>query len=416
MSSHITANRPSRAGRFSAALLSLALVLLASCGSSSSSPSALATAAAFRSRSPIVIGAAVAESGVISPYDLPPLTAVKLAIADINERGGVLGRPLKLVVADMQSVPSDGPRAALTVLAAGAQFVIVSCDYDNGAPAAVTAQAKGVVAFSTCAGAPQFGPQGVGPLAYTMATAAQTEGVIMSDFAASKGCKRGYLFEDTDLQYFRSVAAGFRQAFSETGGKLIATSTFTQASVNPPAVVDKFLAVTPRPQCVLLAFNPSFGGGVLRQLRASGYTGSIFGTNAWDGDYWKKLSPHLSNFYYSAFGSIYGDDPNPAANRLVARWRAANGGALPTNDNLITGYSVIQAFARAVTAARSTQGSAVAAELNKFKNVPLLVGPTTFTRSVHIAVVRRMAVMQIRDGKTSFLKMLSPAQTPTITP
>jgi branched-chain amino acid transport system substrate-binding protein len=249
-----------------------------------------------------------------------------------------------------------------------------------------------------------------------MATAAQTEGVIMSDFAASKGCKRGYLLEDTDLQYFRSVAAGFQQAFPETMGDLVATSTFTQASVNASAVVNKFLAVTPPPQCALLAFNPSFGGAVLRQLRASGYSGPIFGTNAWDGDYWKKLSPHLSNFYYSTFASIYGDDPNPAVNQLVARWRAAKGGALPTNANLITGYSVLEAFAKAVTAARSTRGAAIAAQLNKFKDVPLLVGPTTYTPSIHIAVVRPMAVMQIRNGKTSFLRMLAPAQTPRITP
>jgi branched-chain amino acid transport system substrate-binding protein len=346
----------------------------------------------------------------LAPFDLPPLTAAKLAVADINKQGGVLGRPLKLVVSDMHSVPSDGPRAALAVLGAGAQMVIVSCDYDIGSPAATTAQAQGKIAFSTCAGSFQFGPKGLGPLAYTMGSAAQTEGVVESPFAVKvKGCKTGYLLTDTDLQYFKNVALGWQQGFPAAGGKIVGSQTFTQAGLNAPAVVDKFLAVSPRPQCALLAFNAFDGGAVVRQLRASGFTGPIFGSNSWDGDYWKKLSPHLSNFYFTNYGSIYGDDPNAAVNQLVTRWRAANGGTLPENSNLLTGYAVIQAWAKAANMAGSLDTTKIAAELDKFTNVPLIVGPTTFSApGLHISLQRPMEIMGIKNGKTSYLKTATP--------
>ena len=387
------------------ALAALVPVGVAACGSTTAS------------KGPIVIGAAIAESGDLAPFDEPPLTAERLAIADINKQGGVLGRKLKLVVVDMHSVPSDGTRAALQVLDEGAQMVIVSCDYDTGAPAAITAQSHNEIAFSTCAAAPQFGPKGIGPLAYTMADAAQSEGMIESQYAVkTKGCKTGYLFTDTDLAYFIGVASGWQQGFPLAGGKIVGSSSFTQAGLNAPAVVDKFLALKPTPQCALLAFNAFDGGAVLRQLRASGYKGAIFGSNSWDGNYWKSLSPNLSNFYFTDYGSIYGDDPNPAVNKLVVRWRDANKGALPENSNLLTGYAVIQAYAKAVEEAGSLDTAKVAAELDKFTNVPLIVGPTTFSvPNLHITLTRPMEIMQIQNGKTKYLQTIAPPKPPKVT-
>ena len=395
------------------ALLMPVVVGLAACGSSSSD-SGSSSNSAGASNKPIVIGAAIGQSGVLSPYDLPPLGAVRLAIEDINKKGGVLGRQLKLVVSDMQSVPSNGPRAALSVLGSGAKLVIVSCDYDIGSPAAVTAQSKNVIAFSTCAAAPQFGPKGIGPLAYTMASAAQSEGVIVSDFAFKHDCKNAYLMVNTDLEYFKSVGEGLKQGMAKAGGTIVGTSTFTQAQLNARAVVAKFLAASPKPQCALLAFNSFSGGAVLRQLRASGYDGPIYGANSWDGDYWKKLSPNLSNFYFAAYASMYGDDPNPDVNEIVKRWRDANGGKMPDNANLVTGYSVIEAWAKAANAAKSLEGTEVAAQLSKFKDVKLLVGPTTYTPQVHISLDRPMAMMKIENGKSSYDSTLAPSFEPKI--
>ena len=40
---------------------------------------------------PVVIGAAIALSGFVQPYDDGPLKGAQLAIADINAKGGVMG-------------------------------------------------------------------------------------------------------------------------------------------------------------------------------------------------------------------------------------------------------------------------------------------------------------------------------------
>src|SRR6185295_18004936 len=46
-----------------------------------------------RAADPIIIGAAIALSGPIAPYDEGPYKAMEVAVDEINAKGGVLGRP-----------------------------------------------------------------------------------------------------------------------------------------------------------------------------------------------------------------------------------------------------------------------------------------------------------------------------------
>ena len=63
------------------------------------------------------------------------------------------------------------------------------------------------------------------------------------------------------------------------------------------------------------------------------------------------------------------------------------------------GYSVIQAFARAAERAGTTEGRAVADELEKFKDEPLLDGLRTYTKKLHIQTSGKGVIMQITNGK-----------------
>ena len=61
---------------------------------------------------PIVIGAAVALSGFVAPYDDGPQKAAQLAVKVINERGGVLGRQIEMVFADTNRTSPTAPTPA----------------------------------------------------------------------------------------------------------------------------------------------------------------------------------------------------------------------------------------------------------------------------------------------------------------
>ena len=107
-------------------------------------------------KEPIVIGASMALSGSFQPFDDIPLKGAQLAIADINAKGGVLGRPLKLVTANahvsmLGREASIGIEATEAVVEEGAEMIMVSCHFDTGNQAAFQAQFAGKITFSSCA-------------------------------------------------------------------------------------------------------------------------------------------------------------------------------------------------------------------------------------------------------------------------
>jgi urea transport system substrate-binding protein len=90
-------HRARRRGRISVALGLIALLATAACGGSSG------TADNASGEGPIKVGSVLDETGPLNIYGTAMADATKLAIKDINENGGVLGRQLELVSYDAQS-------------------------------------------------------------------------------------------------------------------------------------------------------------------------------------------------------------------------------------------------------------------------------------------------------------------------
>src|SRR5690606_24983138 len=144
---------------------------------------------------------------------------------------------------------------------------------------------------------------------------------------------------------------------------------------------------------LLLSTLTPAGPAALRQIRAAGLEMPVLSAEDMDGDYWLEAVPNLSNFYFVAMGSMFGDDPRPEVNRFVKMFEEKYGHH-PTTAHTLTGYDAIQGIAKAIERAGSTDGAALKAELEKFEDEPMLAGPTSFTAKRHINFHRPMVVMQ----------------------
>ena len=140
-------------------------------------------AAADDEKNEVVIGFAIAFSGWMSQYDGPPFQGAELAIEEFNAEGGILGHKIRAVQADTKTDTVQGAKAGADVVAQGAQFMFVSCDYDMGAPAATVANEHDMISISPCASDAKMGVQGIGPYAFTLNTYGQGEGAGMAKFA-----------------------------------------------------------------------------------------------------------------------------------------------------------------------------------------------------------------------------------------
>ena len=83
---------------------------------------------------PLLIGVVSAQSGFMSPFDVPARAGVQRAIDDLNKSGGLLGRPLKMIFWNSKSDTTEAARGATNLLRQGAKFLFASCDFDYGGP------------------------------------------------------------------------------------------------------------------------------------------------------------------------------------------------------------------------------------------------------------------------------------------
>lgn len=350
---------------------------------------------------PIVLGVASGQTGVLQPWDLGAARGAELAVEDINAAGGVLGRQLKLVIRDTKSDPSLGPTVAMEVLDEGAEMILVACDYDFGAPAALAAVAAGKIAIASCAADPKFGVQGVGPTAYTMALATNGQGALLAEFASKQeGWDKVYIMKDTAIEYSKSLCDNFRRRWVDLNGEESIVGEDTWNGLNDNSIAGQVSKIKSEggDANFIMWCGWTNNGSMMRQVRSAGITLPIVGSESMDGSYWLQAVPDLSDFYVAVYASIHGNDPEPRVAAFMEKY-VAKYGEQPPMGHVVTGYTAVEAWAKAATKAGSLDPAAINEALSSFTDEPLLTGPATFTPDLHINLKTPLLMMKATNGK-----------------
>src|ERR1051325_284519 len=193
---------------------------------------ALAATAAARTTAakPIVIGWAFDSKGAMAPFDDPALAAAKLRVNQVNARGGVSGRKLKIITCDTQGNKAPIAKScALKLIGQGANIIFTTCDVDLAAPVVQESINRGLLTIAPCIGTDQMGPKRFGPkgrLAFRFGNAAQDEGSAMAQYAWGRGWRTASLATDRVIVYFKNVVQAFKPRFTQLGGKIVDQETY----------------------------------------------------------------------------------------------------------------------------------------------------------------------------------------------
>ncbi|WP_116999500.1 ABC transporter substrate-binding protein [Desertimonas flava] len=345
---------------------------------------------------PIIFGHSAGYTGFMSVFDLAVLQGMEMAVADINASGGLLGRPVEIVTSNNETDFAKIQTSALEVLEAGANFLVPSCDFDVGGPAARVANENNIIAIG-CAGGPLFGFEGIGPLTYNTYHSSPVEGSIIAELAADHGIEAPYVLIDQTLEYTQSVGETFIARWEELGFELAGQDVFSSDDESIAAQIAGIQSSGA--DAIILASLPPQGPTALVQLRTAGLDVPIYGAQAFDGVYWVEAIPDVSDFFIPATASIYGDDPVEERNEFFRRLEELTGEPATNSNYPLSGYASVEAIALAVERAGTIETEAVAAELDQFTDEELLIGPTTYTAECHIPSGRPLLILEYVDGQ-----------------
>ena len=249
------------------ALLTLAVALAAvACSGGGSDPaptSADPTSAAVERG--VVVGVVMAETGRWSEVEVPLIEAVRAEVDRVNEGGGVAGSSIDLRVADSESTLDGAVSAARSVFDLGARLLVVGCDGDVAAGAALIGQESAIPVLSPCASANGFGATGTGPLVHTLAPPNAVQGEMLAELAFEQTQRRVAIISEVAAPDSGEVCSAFEQRHVDLAGS-VATDLRIGEGGTPADGVGEALAAFEGLDAIVACVAPPLLDTVLAQV------------------------------------------------------------------------------------------------------------------------------------------------------
>lgn len=373
----------------------------------------LALASGAQAEEEIFIGGALSLTGIQAPLDEPTLRGAEVAVKALNDKGGILGKPVKFVNIDGKSDPATVGNVAVQLIDQGADMIIAPCDFDFGGPASREAQKAGLVGISTCASAPAYGSKALGDKQFTASMWNTTMGAAAAEYAfKEKGWKTAYVVTDTFLEYTVTLSQYFIEHMKTLGGTVIAEDKYTQGDQDFSAQLARIQNLSEKPDVLFISSYMPDLGTIIKSIREVGITTPIMGGDSYD-------DPGL----FAALGDAYGDDiwfithsymqegAAPGMGDFLAKYKEVKGEA-PDTAFVAMGWDTVMIMATAAEEAGSIDGAAMAKAMETI-TFDLLSGKLKYTDAQDGHDPRKeAALVELQDGKTTFVGWIKPENPP----
>lgn len=358
--------------------------------------------AASEQANTVTIGWAYDGVGAMAPFDGPALAAAKTRIAQVNRTNRT---KLKLITCNTQNnKPATARACATRLLSQGADIIMTTCDVDFATPVVQASINAGKLTVAACIGTDQMGPKRFGAkgrLAFSYGNVAQDEGSAMAEYAWKRGWRTASLATDTVIVYFRNVVQAFEKRFTQLGGKIATKESYQSLGGNQASWTNVVTRLNNEDADVIVTSTAAAFGAqvpIINGLRTLGNSTPILNSWAGDGNYWYTQEPKVSNYYYVTFASAFGNDPVAAVNAMAKQNQAAIAKAGSTGG-FITGPAAIDGILVALKrTGGNTSGAALAAQMEKFRNVPTLSGLVSFSPRFHTVYGRTYRVIRVTNN------------------
>jgi branched-chain amino acid transport system substrate-binding protein len=319
--------------------------------------------------SDIIIGVAGPMTGNLQTYGAQLRRGAEMAVRDINAAGGVMGRELKLEVADDQCGISEADTAAADLVEKRVVFVVGHfCSGSSIRASKIYAPANVL----------QIAPSSTNPLLTDDAARSDittllrvvgrddTQGAFAADWLMSAYAGKPIAVVSDNSLYGKGIAGKLMARLQEKGVAPVMSGAFAQGQTSYTNLMAKLKKV--RPAVLYVAAYQDDIGRLTWTLRTARLDMEIVGPDILN-------TPEFWSFAQAQGNGVRFSDVLPpmeraAAAEIVAKSRGE--GEDPVGYTL-NAYAAVQVFAAAATGTRGTDAKTMAVYL-RANNVPTILG------------------------------------------
>jgi branched-chain amino acid transport system substrate-binding protein len=227
---------------------------------------------------PIPIGVSVAQTGPVALAGQEQVLGAQIAEEYFNKKGGVNGRPFKLIFQDAGSDEATAINAYQNQINVGKVVAIMGPSLSQqmfaAGPIAVRAKIPVLGPSNTAKGIPQIGEY-VSRVSAPVAIVAPN--AIKAAMDINKNIKRVVVLFAQNDAFSKSETETFQQAVKDLNLELVTVQTFQTTDTDFTAQVTNTL--TAKPDLVIISGLQVDGANLVKQLRELSYKGLIVGGN-----------------------------------------------------------------------------------------------------------------------------------------
>ena len=343
----------------------------------------------------IRIGSMFELTGAAAEYGISMNDAVKMAVAEINDAGGVDGKTIEIIERDIASDEAQGSQAALSLVADENVSTIIgpalTGTFQAAIPAANQYEVPIISPSATDDGVLQDDNGNVHPYAFRTSFTNSFQGGALAQFANENlNASKAVVLGDNSSDYAQGLTQTFQDAFV---GEIVAIENFTSDqtdfSANLTNIADMNFDVLYLPGYYEQA------GPIVKQAREMGVDQPIIGPDGLGNTRMVDLAgtENMNDVYYTSHFVVESDDP--AVQEFVQNYKDFTG----NDPDMFTGlaYDAVYITKEAIERAGSTDPVAVNAEIEKTENFAGITGTYSFDEKHD--PVKTVSIIKIQKGK-----------------
>lgn len=269
----------------------LALTVLVGCESSENSEDV------------IKLGVNYETTGGAATYGQDHVDGIQLAIDEINDKGGIDGKKIELVIKDNKSDTGEVINVSTTLITEDEVVAILGPATTAATKSAISVANKNkvpTISASATADDVTFNKDGsVTPYGFKICYSDSFQGTALAKFAASEGYTKAVILGDSSNDYAKGLSSTFTKEFTANGGTIVASESYGDKDSDFSAQITKIKDLD-----FDVLFVPGYyegAGPIIKQARQAGIEQVILGPDGFDSATLAKLAgkANTDNVFFS---------------------------------------------------------------------------------------------------------------------
>lgn len=348
----------------------------------------------------VKIGAVFSETGIAAIHNAPLIEMVKLAAEEINNEGGLLGNPVRLIMLDNKSTPIGSKLAAEEAVRLGVAAVIGAHWSSHSLVLAPILQKTGIPMISPGSTNPKVTQ--IGNYIFRVCFIDSFQGQAMARFAyANLGARKAVVLKNIDEEYSTKLAEYFMNAFKQIGGKVLLDGSYRGKAVDFSAVLEKTAKLAPD-----VVYVPGYtrdSGLLIKQAVSLGVKATFLGGDAWD-EIYKYAGEAIDGSYHSA--PWHPDVPFPSSIHLKKIYRNKYDMQIE-NMSAPLAYDAFMVLATAIKRAGTLNGDRLREAIAETRGFQAATGIISFDENGD-PLDKEVIIIKLDKGRPVYYKGIKP--------